>query len=325
MPCPSEMQLRLMGQVLRDAKLCNVSDQNIHERIRDYGPFIQLVLMDNDVMLEDYKIRRENEISTLGGDNLGRLLTNITDVSENGVNHLSHRIVRFRVNRHNSKSTLYGYRQMLFISACDAVVCEIKKMINLFDKQTIIDHLVKINNSTVSLEQFIPKYLERIAVMHSTALDGLKWKSRSLINAQSEWEPMMLKFVKLEAGHVQYSEMKDRSLYYPLDHFFPLVDMYWRDNDILCAIQATTRSGMHPKPISTFKKFFKELNVEMNSIKFILYYLIMPNQKGVYSKKILYPCSTFYDDNVIAKPMDFGAKFEFFAICPPEDFSSETK
>jgi hypothetical protein len=130
-------------------------------------------------------------LGTVGGDNLGRLLTNIIDVSDDGVNHLSHRIVRYMVNRNNIKSNFYGYGRSLFISACDPVVRMINKKINNFYKQTIMNHLVKINIGIKSLEAFIPNYLEKLAVLYLISPDGLQWKYQSLIEVESHIAPIL--------------------------------------------------------------------------------------------------------------------------------------
>ena len=117
------------------------------------------------------------------------------------------------------------------------------------------------------------------------------------------------------------------SLYYPSDTYFPLVDTFWLENEkTLCAIQATS-SESHPKSKGTYVKFFKKLNVDMDSFDFHLYYLILPSKQPIYSKNKVFPPSTFYKNvKKMAKDLDaFGENFKFFAICPPTDFGNGIK
>jgi hypothetical protein len=322
LPCPSDVQLRLMGKIIRDANIGNVSDETIQKRIQMYGPFTRLILSPDESILLNYKYNRNNEMGALGKYNLGKLLANIVDISREDGTQFSHRIVRYMVNRNNDKMDFYGYWQHFFVSTCDVVACEIRKKIKDFDLETIMEHLVNIDSGSLAIEEFNPTYLQKIAVLHSTNKDGLQWKSRSLINATSKWKPKLLIFGKQE-NFAEYSEMTEGILYYPSDLRFPLVDMYWLENNTLCAIQAT-RSESHPKTIQTYETFFKKLKVDIHSIDFHLYYLILPRKEPNYSENKVYPRSTFYT-NVKKLPEDFGANFKIFAICPPTDFGNGIK
>ena len=321
LPCPSEVQLRLMGQIIRDANVVgNVSDETIQERIKTYGPFTRLILSPDKSILLEYKVNQKNEMDALGKYNLGKLLANIVDISGQKGNQLSHRIVRYMVNRNDDEMDYYGYWRPFFVSTCDTVASEIRKKIMDFTLETLMEHLVDIDRGSLPIKEFIPEYLERVAVLHSTYEGGLQWKSRSLLDATSEWKPISLQFEKKEK-FFDFTNMTEGSLYYPSYKFFPLVDMYWLESGkTLCAIQAT-RSESHPKSEGTYKRFFKELKVDINSIDFHLYYLILPMMQPNYSLKKVYPLSTFYT-NVNKLSKDFGANFKFFVICPPTDFGN---
>ena len=319
LPCPSEVQLRLMGQIIRDANVGNVLDETIQGRIQTYGPFTRLILSPDESILMDYKASRSREMGALGKFNLGKLLANIVDISGQDGTQFSHRIVRYMVNRNDDKMDFYGYWRHFFVSTCDAVASEIRKKIMDFDLETIKEHLVNIDSGSLAIEEFNPTYLQKLAVLHSTNEGGLQWKSRSLTIKTSEWKPKLLQLDKQE-NFVKDSKMTEKTLYYPSDLRFPLVDMYWQENKTLCAIQATS-SESHPKPKKTYETFFKKLEVDIHSIDFHLYYLILPSKEPYYSENKVYPRSTFYK-NVKKLPDDFGTNFKFFAICPPNDFGN---
>jgi len=65
MPCPSELQIRLMGQVYQ--KFATVStdcptDAEIHERVKNLGPFIRTALCWVKSQIADFKDSRKKEI-----------------------------------------------------------------------------------------------------------------------------------------------------------------------------------------------------------------------------------------------------------------------
>jgi hypothetical protein len=120
---------------------------------------------------------------------------------------------------------------------------------------------------------------------------------------------------------VHYNDMEIGAFYVPHDLQFPLVDMYWKDeNGDLCGIQ-DTKSMKHPKSFDVYKSFLQDnLDLPSMNIKFHLNFVIFPFRKDSYEAKE-FPKSFFYS-NLSSFPTDFGATFQFYALCPPNTFES---
>jgi hypothetical protein len=63
MPCPSNLQIRLMGKIYRDSvKIQEVpSDDEICKRVKKYGPFIRPTLCWHQVKLNEFEINQDRE------------------------------------------------------------------------------------------------------------------------------------------------------------------------------------------------------------------------------------------------------------------------
>jgi len=68
MPCASELQIRLMGQIYwgfaTNLENCP-TDEEICERLRTLGPFIQMVLCWSTYKIAKFKYSRRKEIETI--------------------------------------------------------------------------------------------------------------------------------------------------------------------------------------------------------------------------------------------------------------------
>ena len=111
MPCPSELQIRLMGQIYQRfaTYLENCpTDEEICERLRTVGPFIQIVLCWSTYKIAKFKYLRRKEIETIVRYNglLQHALESPEEIMLKG--NPSHRLVRYVVQR-DSADRLLGY------------------------------------------------------------------------------------------------------------------------------------------------------------------------------------------------------------------------
>ena len=67
MPCPSELQLRLMGLIYRSTaeEQYHHSDKEIHDRVIEFGPFIRNVLCWSEDELNEFKNDRIDEMKDI--------------------------------------------------------------------------------------------------------------------------------------------------------------------------------------------------------------------------------------------------------------------
>jgi len=110
MPCPSELQIRLMGQVYRrfatELEYCP-TDAEICERTRTLGPFIRMVLCWSEYKIATFKDSRGKEIKKIVGDNA--LLHPSLESPEKFMHTKdpSHRLARYVVHR-DSEDRFFG-------------------------------------------------------------------------------------------------------------------------------------------------------------------------------------------------------------------------
>jgi len=109
MPCPSELQIRLMGQVYRrfatNLENCPI-DEEICERLRTVGPFIQMVLCWSTYKIARFKYSRRKEKETIFRYNglLQHALESPEEIMLKG--NPSHRLVRYLVQRDSADRLL---------------------------------------------------------------------------------------------------------------------------------------------------------------------------------------------------------------------------
>ena len=68
MPCPSELQLRLMGQIFRKFSLDLQNfpnDEEIHEHVRKFGPFVHMVLLWSMEERDNFDKMRQRQIADI--------------------------------------------------------------------------------------------------------------------------------------------------------------------------------------------------------------------------------------------------------------------
>jgi len=110
MPCPSELQIRLMGQVFRRfaAELIDCpSDAVIHERVMNLGPFVRTALCWDSDELKQFSDDRQKEINGLVTDT-EKLRSDIQVMETTTGKCLSHRSAIIVIHR-NSTAPFLGY------------------------------------------------------------------------------------------------------------------------------------------------------------------------------------------------------------------------
>ena len=124
MPCPSELQLRLMGQVFRKFALSLQkfpTDDEIHERVRKFGPFVHMVLLWSMEERDNFDKMRRRQIadicSTQQSLNCG-VMSPVEYMETSRVNTgSSHCLARYVVKRDSSDCFLgYTHPQCGFCS-----------------------------------------------------------------------------------------------------------------------------------------------------------------------------------------------------------------
>jgi hypothetical protein len=187
MPCPSEIQLQLMGQVFRQSvKSCpqhvQVPDINvIHQRYLRYGPYIRPVLMWRDTERITYEAEQHDDAKRLTAGTLQRLLGSKQHVETDGTVYfgLSPRLARYSVDR----STAVNYSNICYALSCEYVLSILATKIDEFDIEKVMDQLRQANSmGVIDYPEFIPYYLVHITVLHAISDTGLRWRARRLQN-----------------------------------------------------------------------------------------------------------------------------------------------
>jgi hypothetical protein len=283
MPCPSELQIRLMGKIYRKfAGEENLPNDNIvRSRVKEYGPFIRIALSPYLGIVREFGEKRDLEIKMLfsqprdwsqilmSNHNLEQELK-ITDEMVN----FSHRLARFVVKR-NASDKFGGYTSHWYRFSCEYVLGHIQKEIAKAGIDFVMNHLVTVNRGMMNFEDVNPYFLERVFELH--ALSGIHWKFAPL-NGSVEWKDFQVKLESVNRSLTAFDDMKPGILYCPSDRMYPLLGMYYKDpqNTLVC-IQATTAKG-HAKPFLTHKEFFGAV-LSSEKVAVHLYHLTLPCQK----------------------------------------------
>ena len=187
-PCPSELQIRLMGQIYRRfAKgRINPTDQQIRKRVQYFGPFIRIVLSWSSLELADFKTKRQEQTAKFVKDNKSLQIALESPVhimeSSGRCSGLSHRLLRYIVHR-DSTDYFLGYAHSYYDFSSQEVHNLISVEVAKMDIETIQRHLIDINEGRVeaSVAQYV--YMEQIkksAVINWIQLVQHKWSGRFL-------------------------------------------------------------------------------------------------------------------------------------------------
>ena len=161
MPCPSELQIRLMGQVYRrfakELRNCP-TDAEIHQRVKNFGPFIRTAVCWESLKMKQFINNRREEIEGLVTDPT-KLRSRIQIMEPSTGNHLSHRSVRFVVHR-DSTAAFLGYTDDKYEFSCDDVIRLIQVAIAKMGIHVVKAHLIAINQGYIGLSDRLPIFLE---------------------------------------------------------------------------------------------------------------------------------------------------------------------
>jgi len=329
MPCPSQLQIRLMGQVYQrfatELEYCP-TDAEICERVRTLGPFIRTVLCWSEYNISKFKNSRLKEIRKIVGDNT--LLHPSLETPEELMHtkNPSHRLARYVVHR-DSDDRFLGYAWDHYQFSCHEVRDVFCQVIAEMDIEYVIQHLIAVDQGIKSYEDTRHVYLERLFKHH--ALSGLQWKYRVMpwqqaASSDIDWEIYSLKLNSVVCVKTTFQNMAAGALYYPSDRTFPLVDMYYKDElGELVGIQATT-SKKHPKTVSTYEKFYGEIGTTPEITPLKLYYLIIPRQIPSYEEDDSYPDSQFWRNVKQGIGLEWRNNITFYALVPPNNFRLKT-
>jgi hypothetical protein len=329
MPCPSELQLRLMGQIYRSAaeEQYHHSDKEIHDRVIEFGPFIRNVLCWSEDELNTFKTNRISEIEDIvsSDDSLAKALQSQVNImgTLRGYSGMSHRLARYVVHR-NANKLFGGYTEPYYQLSCELVRNEIIKYIAHSSIQFVKQQLIKTNGAEKTFE-LTHIYLERIFELY--AKTGIKWKCCRMRLQSSlstnDWQQYSVQFKVVDISITAYNDMKHDVLYYPADKSFPLLDMYYLDDERnLVGIQATM-GEKHSKSVTTYEKFYEKLKTRPECTKLHLYYLILPRYVDKYYRENeAYPLSQFWLGVKRGIDSKWKENINFYTLLPPDNFEA---
>ena len=331
MPCPSELQLRLMGQVYRRfaRELQHSTDAAIHDRVKKLGPFIRTVLCWCSIKRDKVKLKNTYEINSIcsTAKTLNTALESEDQIMKTSrvFSGLSHRLARYVVHR-NSAEYYLGYTHCHYRFSCEEVLKLFSVVISQMGIEAVKEHLLAVNQGDNVVEDSLPLYLKRMFELY--ALKSLNWRCRQMqLHSEStrelDWANFIVKFHRVERSITTFQNMAAQVLYYPSDTSFPLVDMYFKDEfGKLVGIQATM-SKKHPKTVSTHERFYEELQTNPHRTPLELYYLIIPRFKDHYSQSS-YDESQFLKGVLSQNESIWKNNISFYALVPPDNFDAIT-
>jgi len=139
---------------------------------------------------------------------------------------------------------------------------------------------------------------------------------------QMEWQIFTLKLKQLNRTITTYANMAKNVLCYPADRSFPLVDMYYKDeNDNLVGIQATM-ADKHDNPPKTYMRSTEKIGTDPDKTPLKLYYFYLPCHTQHYYK-LSYPETQFWMKDKAAIPEQLKKNIVFYALLPPANFGGE--
>jgi transcription elongation factor GreA-like protein len=158
MPCPSEIQIRLMGTTYRKILKAFPSDTEIMRRVKDMGPFIRSALIDNESERGRFLQERNASIGNLVQSDFEELQTTIHVENKMG---LSHRLAKYVVD-YMEPNLMKRYGDRVFTLSSEMIESEIVKTIWLLceDKVKRDHHLI--NKLGVISRVSIPKHLKLV-------------------------------------------------------------------------------------------------------------------------------------------------------------------
>jgi hypothetical protein len=220
LPCPSELQIHLMGLVYQSILNNFISDEEIKQKVRDFGPFMRTVLLDSDPKREYFTIKRAGNIDSLvmkGFQDI-RAVVLIEDEDKFG---LSHRLAKFVVD-YMEPNVTRRYNKLAFAASSEKAESEIVKTIRKATIDVIIDHLVKANDALIDFQGFNSKALERLFVTYASSESGLTWEYQEMplktiggVYSGRDWEKKFFKLESCRTVPVPFSDMPINVLYYP--------------------------------------------------------------------------------------------------------------
>jgi hypothetical protein len=333
MPCPSELQIRLMGLIYRKYAMDQdiITDEKIHLRVQKYGPFIRNALCWLDIDFKAYERARNDDIRRICATDLTmrQAFETSTHIMEDdkvssGSSCLSHRLARFVVDRDNT-ICCETYADIKYRFSSEEILNLFYTEIGKMKIEAVMAHLIEVNRYLIGIEDSTPIFFERLFMLHS--LTGIEWKCRQMPVGQSvdntiDWKPFNVKLKYVERTITSVESMKSGVLYYPADRTFPLVDMYYKNEEgKLNCIQATFAKN-HAKKLSTYQKFFDAIGISPENQKVNLFYLILPRNIKYYSQEFNAEGKFWKNPEKVEIETKWKDCIEFHALLPPDTFEA---
>ena len=250
---------------------------------------------------------------------------------------LSHRFIRYMVDRDHKHA--YLYLSMSYGVACDGVLGEVSTWLLKLQISTLMQRLTEYDRGLVENKDFLPGHLESLFYHHALSENGLRWKWRQMRlkstlvggnndgeGTHGDWETFGAHFEGVERSIVAFDEMKAGVLYYPLDGTFPLVDLYYLDEsekNAIVGIQAT-KLKKHDKPVSTYEKFYSKIGANPEVTKLKLVYFTLPSRLPEYDKESNLDGMFFTSTRSTPgeKLNEWKKRVSFHVLVPPKNFQA---
>lgn len=344
MVCPSVLQIRLMGQILRNATT-NItsypSDKEIYKRVSKHGPSIRASLIWSKSKLKGFGKKQKEEIQRICATESNLLLSlrsydQIEETTKYVLEGLSHRLAMFAVKR--SHPLRYYEQSMYFDFNNKLVLNSIYRQIAQLDIEALKRHLIKFNHYGLKYQAVLPKYLERIFTAHSASTHGFTWKAfpmrhrphkklnkskgvKRCMSSITNEQPFSAQFDRVVRSITIHKAMEKKVLYFPSDPNFPFVDMYYKDaGNNLIGIQATI-SQRHERSFSASESFYHKLSTTSKQSPLQLYYFLLPRKYRKFAKRN-YPPSQFFSNDNADEMQQWINHIQFYILIPPDDFEA---
>lgn len=196
MPCPSEIQLRLMGQIYRTVFMegdeYHLSDSTIRQRVRMYGPFTRNILCWTNNQFDEFESDRSAEILTMTSNVINNVMTSGTHVviKQNARQcGLSFCLARIAIQR--DISPRYGIKSVVYYVTSERAITLFSQHIASLNIELVMAHLKEFNSGHIKLEDFISVYLERAFWLHSVSDAGLSWRRWQMRHEENLSNPVI--------------------------------------------------------------------------------------------------------------------------------------
>jgi hypothetical protein len=302
MPCPSEIHLRLMGKVMREAR-CDTeypTDAVIRTRVQEYGYSIRLALQSDPEFIREHERINEYHIKKIcdspdGHKGLSAYLSSEELLFNDDMTQLgsfSFRLTRFDVNRY-APDGLLPYQTYKYTPISTKICQQVRKHILRLTLPFVRSFLHKNNTEILSgVEEYVTYHLERLFLLEITSKDGLNWSRSPLYPPELEENDEFEYYLQISLSQYvsnsyvsSFQGMSSGIVYHPDHPPCPLMDIFWteKDSSYINCLQPSYLMK-HRNAVSMYNAFLSKLAVPVE-VKLRVYFLILPRDDRNFTKE----------------------------------------